>query len=363
MTDGRPSVDVVIAIHSPSRPIRRAVESVLAASPSGRSRAIVVAHGTPPAGIASALDGLPGDRVRVVGFEDGIRSPAGPFNHGLSVCDAPYAAVMGSDDSLQPAALDRALERITADRADVAILPLRHAGGGVVHAPLPRWRRTRHLDAVRDRLFWRSAPLAVIARELIERHAPVFDARFATGEDLEFGARLWLEADASYAKGDPAYVIGADAADRVTSEVVDVVEVLAAPLALAQRDWVRDAAARVRRSLAVKVLRVHVLGALERRSKDPRPLTDAESAAFAATIEGWLDRAPSALEPFSRADRGALEAARAGLDDATAREAARRRAAAGRPSRLLPRNPLFVFDRESVARRYLSYALAGGGHR
>lgn len=360
MTDGNARVDVVIAVHTPARPIRRAVESVLSASPSGRSHAVVVAHGTPPAGIEANLDGLEAHRFRVVAFADGIRSPAGPFNHGLAVSEAPFAAVMGSDDTLEPGALDRALDRIDRDGADVAVLPLRHAGGAFVHAPLPRWRRTRGLDAVKDRLFWRTAPLAVMARPLIERHAPVFDPAFATGEDIEFGARLWLDARVSYSRADPAYVIGDDAADRVTSEIVDAAEVLAAPLALSRRAWVRDAPAGVRRSLAVKMLRVHVLGVLERRAQDARPLSEGESDAIATVVDGWLALAPHALAPFSRADRALLEAARERMDDSGLRRAVSRRRSAGRLSRLLPRNPVRVWDRESTMRRYLSYALAGG---
>jgi hypothetical protein len=362
VTETPARVDVVIAVHTPARPIRRAVESVLAAS-DGRSAAVVVAHGTPVAGIESLLEGLPAARVRVVPFADGIRSPAGPFTHGLSLADAPFVAVMGSDDTLEPGAIDRALARASADGAEVVVLPLRHAGGELVRAPLPRWRRTRRLDPVRDRMFTRSAPLAIIRADLVAQQALVFDPSYATGEDLEFGARLWLAARASYDPADPAYVIGADAADRVTTEVAELGDVLAAPLALAGRAWVAASSSAVRRSLGVKVLRVHVLGSLLRRGEGSTDLGADEAAAVAATIDAWLSRAPGALAPFSRADRALLEAARHGLDADGLREAVAARARAGRVARLVPRNPLRVLDRESTVRRYLSYALSGGRRR
>jgi len=354
-----PRVDVVIAVHSVTRPIERAVASVLDASPSGRSRALVVAHGLSADDIASRLPDAPGDRVVVWGFDDGIRSPAGPFNAGLARADAEFVAVMGSDDTLQPGAIDAALRRAREDAADVVILPLRSADGVLVRAPLPRRGRTRRLDAVRDRLFTRTAPLAVMRRELVTGLAPVFDPAYRTGEDLEFGARLWSASQPSYHPADPGYVVGADAVDRVTAATTDLVTVLAAPRALATRSWVEELSPRERRALAIKVLRVHVLGAVQLRAADPTPIAPDEAEALTATVRGWLGLAPRALAPFSRADRAALEAIRERPGDLADIAAARARAS--RAARLLPRNPLRVLDGESTVRRYLLYRTAGEG--
>lgn len=351
-----PDVDVVIAVHTPTRPIRRAVDSVLAASPGGRSRVIVVAHGMDADEIAPALEGVPAHRLVVSQWRDGIPSPAGPFNHGLEVAQAPFVAVMGSDDTLQPAALDTAVQRAERDDAEVVILPLCHAAGGRVEAPLVRLRRTQQLDAVRDRMFYRTAPLAIIRREVADRFAPVFDPAYGSGEDLDFGARLWCTARTSYSRRDPGYVIGDDAADRVTGLARPLEKVLAPVGALADRPWVVRASAPVRRALAIKMIRVHLLGAIASRASDPRGLRDGEVAVAATTLEGWLARAPGAAAVFSRAERGVI-AAVASRDAAAIHSAAQRRHAARGLAVVMPRNPLRMLDRESAARRLLQYRL------
>lgn len=353
MTD--PAIEVVIAVHATTRPIRRAVESVLAAGTD--AAALVVAHGLPPEHIESLLAGLLEDgRVRVVGFSDGIRSPAGPFNHGLGLARAEFVTVLGSDDRFEAGALDAALARVRADRADAVIIPIRLLDVFRVRTPLTRGGRTRDLDPVKDRLFGRTAPLAVVRRTIVDELAPVFDPAFATGEDLEFGARLWSTASISYRHLDPAYVIGIDADDRVTQGDVDLRRGLGAAGALAEKPWVAALPERTRRALAVKIARVSVLGGVVARAADDAPWASEEIDVLVETRRRWLAHAPSAETVFPIADRWVLDVCRPGVDEGALRRAVSRRSAAGIVTRNVTRNPFVAFGRESVLRRYAIYA-------
>lgn len=350
-----PEIEVVIAVHTTTRPIRRAVESVLSGGTA--AAAIVVAHGIPPEDIESLLAGLlDGGRVRVVGFNDGIRSPAGPFNYGLSVARADYVTVLGSDDRFEPGALDAAIARARADQADAVILPIRLVDVPRLRSPLARRGRTARLDPVKDRLYGRTAPLAAMRRSLVDQFAPVFDPAFVTGEDLEFGARVWSLAATSYAHLDPAYVIGVDAADRVTQGDVELHRALGAARALADKAWVSALDSRRRRALATKIIRVSVLGGLTARVGDPAPITPEECELAAETRRRWLALAPAAENVLPVADRRVLDSCRVGVDDVTLRSAIARRAAAGPVSRNITRNPFLAFSGDSVLRRYAIYA-------
>ena len=350
-----PAVQVVIAVHSTTRPVRQAVESVLEAGKD--AAALVVAHEVAPEAISSLLAGLLDDgRVRVVGFSDGIRSPAGPFNHGLALADAEFVSILGSDDRLERGALDASLSRAREDGADAVILPIRLPDEFRVRSPLTRPGRTAGLDPVKDRLFGRTAPLALMRRTVVERFAPVFDPDFETGEDLEFGARLWSTVAVSYGHLDPAYSGGVDAADRVTDQDPDLRRTLPAALALAEREWVAALDGRVRRSLATKILRVSVLGALTLRARDPRPLGAAEIQLVTDARRRWLAVAAAAEASFPLADRRLLDTCVPGVDDAALRAAVLRRAGASLPARTLTRNPLVAFGRDTVLRRYAVYA-------
>ena len=350
-----PAIEVVIAVHTTTRPIRRAVESVLAAG--ADASALVVAHGLPPEQIEELLVGLlDDDRVRVVGFADGVRSPAGPFNHGLGLATAEFVTVLGSDDQFEPGALDAALRRARADDADAVILPLRLPGVLRVRNPLTRPGRTSSLDPAKDRLFGRTAPLALMRRRFVAELAPVFDPAFETGEDLEFGARLWTLASVSYGHTDPAYLGGVDASDRVTESGVDLVRGLGAAHALAAQQWISELPSQVRTSLATKILRVSVLGSLSNRLRDDRPIEPGEIGLLTQTRRRWLDHAPDAERILPIADRRVLDACRPGTEDRVLREVLSRRASAGIVARNFPRNPLLAFGRDSVLRRYAIYA-------
>lgn len=123
-----------------------------------------------------------------------------------------------------------------------------------------------------------------------------------------------------------------------------------------------------RRALAVKVLRIHVLGALSRRPRR-EDWRDGDASVLRGAARAWLDLSPAALHAFARGDRDALDvltgigpvgraedADDGALADAFA-AAARRRARAGRVATLLPRDLPDVLDPESTLRRYVRYRM------
>ncbi|MGP7960383.1 glycosyltransferase [Sanguibacter sp. A247] len=380
-----PAVDLIIAVHDVRREIGRAVRSVLAGS-EGLVRVTVVAHDLGVGTVDAALALTPDERhhVRVLGFSDHVRSPAGPFNHGLAHATAEHVAVMGSDDTLERGAvrawLDVALER----DSDVVLAPLRQ-GGEILRNPLvrpgtgrPGPRATTPLDVVADRLLYRSAPLGLLRRATLARLGLTFTEGLATGEDLELSTRLWCSgARIDMLPSAPAYVVGADAADRVTSVVRPVADELAAVTRLRGTGLTADLVPSQRRALAIKVLRVHVLGALARR-----PSADAWDddgpAVLRAEARAWLETAPTALHALARADLAALRVvagpawvARTGDDGrlpvgagdgvpataGTFASAALVRARAGRLATLVPRDLPDLLDPESTATRYVRYRL------
>ena len=160
-----PDVDLVVAVHDLRRPIGRAVGSALA-NRVASVRVTVVAHGLSPDALARSLGPLADDaRVRTLAFSDGVSSPAGPFNAGITAATGRFVAIMGSDDELEAGAIDSWLD--VADRTGSrAVIPrLRHASGRGVPTPPVRPGRTRGLDPVRDRLAYRTAPLGLLHRE------------------------------------------------------------------------------------------------------------------------------------------------------------------------------------------------------
>ncbi|KQV25473.1 glycosyltransferase [Yonghaparkia sp. Root332] len=352
-------LDLVIAVHTVDRPIRRAVESVLGDSDDARVRVTVVCHEVPVDDIRPLLDGLPAGRVRLIAHTDGVRSPAGPLNAGVAAATAEYVAVMGSDDFFEPGAIDAYLDEVERSGPDVLIVPLRHQSGELLRNPLARWRHRRALSPVRDRLFYRSSPLALIRRSLLAALPEPFVTRLPAGVDLELSTWLWSQPiRIDFPVDLPAYVIGADAADRVTEAPRPAALALEPLRRLLAREWVRSLGAAVLHALVVKLLRIHVLGAVRaRRAADAWAADDAR--ALAEVVRGGLELAPRALEPFARAERSILEHAAeadaSGIDPVLA--AVGRADAAGWADRTLPRSLLRTFDRESTLRRFLLYRL------
>lgn len=348
-----PVVDVVIAVHDPNRRLDRALESL--AGSSFRIRVTVVCHGIPASAIT---DRLPEDSpwIRVIEFADGIRSPAGPFNRGLQEATAEYVMIMGSDDFLEPGAMNDWIDAALESGADIQLAPLRHQNGELLLNPMTRpWRRHR-LDPVRDRLFQRTAPLALIRRSLVPETPLSPD--MPVGEDLAWSAALWTSGQRiDFDPTHPAYVIGADDAARITLQPRAVTDVLRPVDALLGSAWAAHQSRAVRASLVAKLLRVNVLGAVRARRSET-DWSDEARAAIARTLGELREYAPDGFADLPRADRTLLDVA---ADTATTPRglvaAIAQHEKAGRPARTLPRSLARGLGRESVLRRYARYTM------
>ena len=159
-------VDLVIAAHDPARNVRRAVASALAGS-GGHVRVTVVCHNRNAAEFAHHWEGLPGERhVRPLELRDGIPSPAGPFNAGIEAATAPWVGVMDSDDELEPGALRSWEAQARAQELDLLMARVSVAGKQLLTPRLRPFRRGLP-DLVKDRVFYRTAPLGLMRRETL----------------------------------------------------------------------------------------------------------------------------------------------------------------------------------------------------
>lgn len=350
-----PTVDMIIAVHSPERPVERAVRSILDATRTP-CRVTVVVHNTGVEAIRARLGNLLDDeRLRLLELYDRIPSPAGPFNLGIEAATAELFGIMGSDDELQPGAIDAwvALQRATG--ASVVIARVQAGPDGPTQ-PAPPVRPIRGLlvDGVRDRLSYRSAPLGLVSR------ATFGDLRLAvglrSGEDISYVTSLWFSgAPIAYCAAGPGYVVRDDASDRVTLEPRSVAEdfAFARPL----YDGVGRSLTRAkRRSLTVKLIRSNLFDLVANRPEDW--WTENERASLAALARELVAFAPSALAPLSRHDRRLLDAIVDPHVPTTAMlHALRARSNYRNVGSLIPRNPLRLLDRESPLRWGLAATL------
>lgn len=344
-----PDVDLVIPVHDPARPIERAVSSALVTAEASL-RVNVVVHNTPAAPILARLGRLGSDpRVRMLEVHDGIRSPAGPFNAGLDAATAAYTSVMGSDDELEPGAIDSWLRMARRTGAEAVIARLRHAGGRAVPTPPVRPGRTRRLDPIADRLSYRSAPLGLVSRERFP--ALRFGVGLPVGEDVGYVTRVWFSGHhLAYDRSGPAYLIHTDVTGRTTVAPRPIAEELAYIPALLNDPWYAALPQAARDAVAVKLLRIHIFGALSNRD-DPAAWTRDERTALRDITALIAAGAPRAVDVLSRRDRDALDA----IDDLsvpadTLLSTARARRPLTRPGALLPRSLPLAFHREAPLR-------------
>lgn len=351
-----PRVDVVIAVHDPTRPIERAVGSVLGGT-TAPVRVTVVVHNTEPAPVLERLSPFADDpRLRTQELRDGIPSPAGPFNAGLDAATAEFRAVMGSDDELEPGAIDSWLARAERAGARVVIARVRHAGGRAIPTPPTRPGRTAGLDPVRDRLSYRSAPLGLFSRD------PFGDLRFPVGlpvgEDIPFVTRLWLSGQPiAYDRRGPAYLVHADAQSRTTT-LIRPLEIEFQWLdALFAEEAFTGATADRQAAVVVKLLRVHVFGAVLNRP-DPAMWTAVERRALAGVADRLVAVGHGIERVLARRDRALLDAIKdPGVPAADLLRAAVRRRRFGAPGTLLPRDLRCTFHREAGLRMAAASAL------
>lgn len=329
--------DVVIPVHTASRPIARAVASVIDHN-DRRVRVNVVAHNIDQAVIADAL-GEHADHpsVRMLHLADGIGSPAGPMNLGIEHASAPYYAVLGSDDEFEPGAVDSWLAMAEDARADAVLARVRRSIQGVDPLPPTRRGRTMKLDAARDRLSYRCVPQGLISRE---RYGHLrFTPGLASGEDQEFTAQLWFTARAlAYDRHGPAYVLHEEGDDRVTSMARPVDEDFAFLDVIGRTEWFRRLGSGPRRAWGVKNLRMHLMDAVAARLDD----LDAHAHALARTAEQIERLSPGATALLARCDRAVLRELQSPQPDPARIRAAFAKRWGRNPDAYLPRNALLA---------------------
>lgn len=341
-------VDVIIPVHSATRPIARAVRSVVDGN-RRRVRAVVVAHNIDAEIIRTNL-GPWADRpdVLLAALDDGIPSPSGPINHGLDLARAPYFALLGSDDELAVGALDSWVALANETGATTVIARIERDVSGVDPLPPTRIGRSRGLDAVKDRLSYRCSPLGLVSRRSFG------DLRFTpglhSGEDLEFTAALWFGGEhIAYDREGPGYIGHEDAADRVTAASRSVAEDFAFLDAIEAAPWYPSLTRRQRQALGVKHLRLHVFDAVLARLRSPEGI-GAHRAALDAVIARVEASAPGAVALLARCDRRVIDAVRRPEPDPD--EILRLLGArwGGGLDAILPRNPLLAFHRQAPYR-------------
>lgn len=337
--NSRPAVEVVIAVHDPTRPLERAVSSVLGSpvNQGGGVRVTVVCHNTDSTAIATTLSDRSRTAVRMLELNDGIRSAAGPFNLGLDAAEGEWVSIMGSDDFHEPGAIAAWLAMGEQHDLAAVIAPERHASGALVRTPPIRpFRPGRILDPVKDRLAYRTAPIGLLRRETIDRLQIRLTPGLATGEDQGFTARLWFSGERiGFARSAPRYVVGDDARERTTLAPRPLADELQFIERLIESSWFAGRVLVERRALAVKLVRVHVFSAVSRWCE-----ADAWTAAdrlFAQRLLQAIGKRANGFDrPLSIADHRLLRAlADPAVPLSTVAVLARRRRAFGTPGTLL----------------------------
>lgn len=328
-------VTVVIACHSAERPLDRAVRSVLEGN-ERHARPLVVAHNISPEELSLSIAEDLRPHVQILHHKDGISSPTGPFNAGLEAVETPWCAVMGSDDWLEPGAVQSWLRLAKRYNAE-AVLTNLALGSPTRTVPTPParvlHRGLRHERA--DRLVYRSAPLGLLSTSTLERLELKFIPGLSVGEDVAFATRLACEARVAVDRTGPAYVIGEDAGDRVTYVVRPIREQLAFIPPLIASPWFNRLAPSTRAAIIVKFIRIHVFGTVHYRP-GVESWSGSDREDLASLCQRLLNASPSAVRSFSRAEASLLAACLdPTVDAASLAELSRKRRHHGTPATLV----------------------------
>ncbi|XPP27434.1 MAG: glycosyltransferase [Leucobacter sp.] len=350
-----PSIDVVIPVHTATRPIHRAVSSVLAAQSPG-VRALVVCHNIDASEIATNLHGINDERLVLIEHRDGIHSPAGPLNAGVRAAEADYVTFLGSDDEFGIGVLDAWADELRGQQLHIGQLIADN--GTHIFAPAPRAGRFEHLDPVKDLLNYRTAPVGtLVARALLTSSAsPGFIEGVRTGEDIALGAFLWNTAQSiTYSRYSDGYRIREDEHDRVSTELPALAVLLAPIDGLLAEPWVAGMSARARAALSAKLIRYQLLEPCRVLARAGR-LSGADLQEALRALTALVEFSPSSLEYLPRRD--AVPARRLLAGDLRAAE--QRLAASGPGSlweRVVPGNPLRLFAPEGLICRAIRHPL------
>ncbi len=350
--------ELIIAVHRADRPVRRAVDSVLSCPLAG---VVVVAHGVSP----ESLDLPESSRIKVAQCSAGVGRPGVAKAMGLAAATAPFVGILDSDDWYQRGGVDALLDLLTASGADGALAPL-EVEGKRLNSPLVSGVQlsarvggarlplgARRLNAVRDRLFYRTAPLGLFRREILQDPRYQLRADVETGEDLQASVRLWSDdLDIVYDPSALAYVVGTEGDDRVTAVPRSAKENLKALRLLLAEGEVDALPHREQLALVMKLLRTSILSPVERGVR-AGTLSAADLAAYTQVARGLHSAQPTSVEVLTMVDRGIISAVLLGdLDQVEQAVAARDTAPITR--RVLPQKPLQALRRESNLRTTLA---------
>ena len=313
---GSPLVDAIIAVHRSDRPVARAVASILEGNMT-RVRVIVVAHNIDPQEIKTALGPWAlDDRVLLASLQDGIRSPSGPMNHGFDLATAPFTTLLGSDDTLEPGAIDRWVQ-IAGDAknpADFVIANRSDTTGATAAIPPVRVGRRVWLDGVRDRLSYRAAPLGLLRRSTFG--ALRLPKGVYAGGDIELSAHIWFSgANIAFAYGKPGYLVHSDQEDRVTTTARPIDDDFrwVGPVLAESQPWMRNADQR--RAVIVKILRKNVIDAVKKRVSIP--WSEENSGQMKTLLKTLYAAEPTAFHYLSRGEAALIRALMKGGADST----------------------------------------------
>ncbi|MGC1208051.1 MAG: hypothetical protein WA880_08875 [Ornithinimicrobium sp.] len=345
-------VDVIIAVHSPTRPIARAVASVLHGNES-QTRLTLVCHNVSPEVIATELPATHRDQISWLEHHDDVHSASGPFNAGMRAATGDFVSIMGSDDTLAPGAVASWLLLAKQSGAECVMTTLA-LGAPARRVPTPPVRplrsSRRHADPVRDRLSYRSAPLGLVSTQARDRLGAELVEGMPVGGDVPYVTRLWCETKVAVDTHGPAYVIGEDARDRVTYAPRPIEAELGFVRHLIEQPWFAAYRDEVRTAVATKLLRIHLFGVIPNRP-DPTWWTPTERAALGAILTDLLAVAPRAADPLSRADHLLLDAMQdASVDPDTLIQRAQDRRRHGRPATVIPQHLSQLVHREAPPR-------------
>lgn len=300
-----PLVDIVIPVHSTSRPLQRAVSSALRAVPGaapGQCRVTVVAHHLTAEQVHSMLSVEQRAVVDVIESEDRGSTAAVPRNEALRRTSARYISFLDSDDTLDPGAVTRWL-RIAERRGSDLVMPFQHHENPRVDiTPIVRPLRRSDLDPVKDRLGYRSSAFGLVRVDAARQMGARFDESVRTGEDQSFVMALYAGSRRiDSAPGTPGYLVHADADARVSRQSLPIRDEVAAALDLIREPWFAGAPDELKRSYILKYIRVNFFPALEHAVRSGA--WDAHHARSAnAVFEELTQYAPHVTDQLSRAD-------------------------------------------------------------
>jgi hypothetical protein len=222
------------------------------------------------------------------------------MNFGLDQSTAEFVAVMGSDDEFAPGAIDSWLKIQRKGNADFVIAQIRNVGGGLVPSPPTRPRRVFNLDAVKDRLSYRSAPLGLLKKSAFPELR--FSEGLPSGEDLPFVTELWfLGKNIAFDRTGPEYLVHADAEDRVTSAPRPISEDFAFLNLIIEAPWSQEFTVKQRQAIAIKMIRGHLFDAIVNRANQGISEKELDQLSVVAhTLSSWGARSEKYLSLLDR---------------------------------------------------------------